>query len=350
MNTTRRAILGAGVGVAAGAVLGAGTAVGVQFVRRDPRAVEPFFGKHQSGVTTAPHAHAVLIAFDVTNESVMPKLLRLWTADAALLTQGEPALADPIPVLASNPARLTVTIGVKSEPLPAFAVDQFQDEFSGGDVILQLCADDQTSLAHAQRILVKDAQPFARVRWIQRGFLSADDVSQGVTPRNLMGQKDGTVQAEDDFVWRDDGSTLMVVRRIRMEMDTWDMLNPTAQEKVIGRHLQSGAPIGKVREFEDPDFTAKDHHGLLIPENAHVRLARGSGAKIRRRGFNYVDANEAGLIFISFQAHIEQFIAMQRALEVTDSLNTWTVAIDSAVFHVLPGAQPGGWIGETVFG
>lgn len=350
MTTSRRAILGAGVGMAAGALLGAGGAVAIGQVTREPHEREPFFGPHQSGVMTAPHAHTVLIAFNIEQRNLLPKLLRLWTADAALLTQGQPALADPAPDLAQRPSRLTVTIGLGEPALPEFAVDRLEQTWSGGDLLLQLCADDETSLAHARRQLLKDAAPFATIRWIQNGFLSAADVAQGRTPRNLMGQIDGTVQPDETAVWRSDGSTLMVVRRIRLELDTWDRLSPSNQEKVVGRHLSTGAPIGKVREFEDPDFDATDHHGLLIPPDAHIRLARSSNVTIHRRGFNYTQGAESGLIFISHQASIDQFITMQRALEKSDALNAWTTPIGSAVFHILPGCEPGGWIGESVLG
>lgn len=350
MSTSRRAILGAGLGLAAGTVLGAGGAVAVDRVRREPNAVEPFYGRHQSGILTPPHAHTVLVAFDIPDKSQLPKLLRLWTADSALLTQGLPALADPIPELAALPARLTVTIGIGEPALPNFAVDELEDRWSGGDVLLQLCADDETSLSHARRQLLKDAAPFAVIRWVQTGFLSGHDVAQGKTPRNLMGQVDGTVQPDATAVWREDGSTTMVVRRIRMELDTWDRLSPSGQERVIGRHLASGAPIGKIREFEEPDFDSTDHHGLLIAPDAHIRLARFSQSKIHRRGFNYVEGAESGLIFISHQAQVSQFTRMQRALDTADALNAWTTPIGSAVFHILPGCQPGGWIGETIFG
>ncbi len=37
--------------------------------------------------------------------------MKLWTEDAARLTQGRPALADTEPELAAEPSRLTVTVG-----------------------------------------------------------------------------------------------------------------------------------------------------------------------------------------------------------------------------------------------
>ena len=50
----------------------------------------------------------------------------------------------------------------------------------------------------------------------------------------------------------------------------------------------SGAPIGKMDEFDDFDIEEKDENGnYIIPEISHVHLARKSGAKILRRSFSY---------------------------------------------------------------
>ena len=116
------------------------------------------------------------------------------------------------PELALLPARLTVTFGFgpglyraagiedRRPPsvadLPAFPeIDQLQPRWCGGDLLLQICADDPITVAHAQRMLVKDARPFASVRWAQHGFRRAAGVRAG-TQRNLMGQLDGTTNPE----------------------------------------------------------------------------------------------------------------------------------------------------------
>ncbi len=44
-----------------------------------------------------------------------------------------------------------------------------------------------------------------------------------------------------------------------------------------------------------------------------------------------------------------QFVPLQQRLDQADALNTWTTAIGSAVFAVLPGFEPGGWLGEALF-
>src|SRR5690606_32504671 len=170
----------------------------------------PFHGVHQAGLDTEPQAHAVFIALDLLPEvdrDGVGRLMRILSDDASRLTQGLPPLADTEPELAVTPARLTVTFGFGPTlvsrvggqapgwlvPLPAFGIDRLRPEFSDGDLLLQVAADDQVTVAHAVRMLLKDARSFARVRWSQRGFRRAHGSERsGTTMRNLFGQVDGT--------------------------------------------------------------------------------------------------------------------------------------------------------------
>ena len=112
-------------------------------------ATEPFYGPRQSGITTAPQAHAAFVGFDIVPGATRTEIqgvLRAWSQDAARLTQGLPGLADIEPELAQDPARLTVTIGLgpgffdavgmpDKRPawlaqLPAFPqIDQLEDQW-----------------------------------------------------------------------------------------------------------------------------------------------------------------------------------------------------------------------------
>ena len=47
---------------------------------------------------------------------------------------------------------------------------------------------------------------------------------------------------------------------------------------------------------------------------------------------------------------MRQFVPVQRRLAEADLLNLWTTPIGSAVFAVLPGAQPGEVLGEALLG
>ncbi|MGI5157252.1 Dyp-type peroxidase [Microbispora sp. CA-102843] len=346
-------------------------------------AVEPFHGVHQAGVATSPQTFGVFAGFDLrpgTGRAALARLMRLLTDDARRLTRGEPALADT--ELALLPARLTVTFGFGSglfeaagagqlapRPLPAFKVDDLQPRWSGGDLLIQVCADDRVTLAHALRVLVRDARSFATVRWTQHGFRQSPQVrAPGTTQRNLMGQLDGTVNPRPgsaDFeraVWVRDGwlrgGTTLVLRRIRMDLEKWDAADRAAKEFSVGRRLDTGAPLTGRAETDEPDFAALGASGLpVISEYAHIRRARVAdpGMRILRRAYNYEDGlspegrPDAGLLFASYQADVaRQFVPIQQRLAEVDLLNQWITPIGSAVFAVPPGCSPDGWIGETL--
>ena len=352
------------------------------------RTVEPFHGPHQAGVATPPQTYAAFVAFDLkkgVGRKAIGRMMRLLTDDARRLTSGQGALADTEPHLAEFPARLTITFGFgpglftaagvdKQRPesvaeLPAFEIDRLQDRWNGGDLLIQICSDDAVTLAHAQRMTVKDARTFAKVRWVQRGFRRPPHVqAHPFTQRNLMGQLDGTVNPKpgtpefDRAVWASDGpewfrgGTTLVLRRIRMEMETWDQVDPVAREFTIGRRLSDGAPLTGRAEHDEPDFAATNSAGLpVIGEYAHIRRAHVAdpGMRILRRAYNYDDGlsedgvADTGLIFASYQADVtRQFLPIQRRLAEADLLNEWTTPIGSAVFAIPPGCGENGWIGE----
>ena len=393
-GSTRRQFLLGGAVAGVGAVAAVGADLALNSATSDPAPATapmngaqtvPFFGVHQAGVGTAAQAHGVFVALDLRDDvdrDALVRLMRILTDDAARLTQGRPALADSEPELALSPARLTVTFGFGPglvartgatapdwlAPLPAFRVDQLRAEFSDGDLLLQIAADDPLTVAHATRMLLKDARGFGSVRWTQQGFRRAYGTERpGTTMRNLFGQVDGTSNPQpgtsefDRVVWAEEGwlagGTGMVIRRIRMDLDKWDRLDRSGRDASVGRTLVNGAPLTGTEEFDEPDFEATTAIGFpVIPQFAHIRRARGEGAeRIFRRAYNYderplgSEVSESGLIFVSFQADIErQFIPMQRRLDELDLLNEWTVPIGSAVFAIPPGCRDGGFIGETL--
>ena len=144
--------------------------------------------------------------------------------------------------------------------MPLFAGDEIDAPRSEGDLAIQSCANDPTVAFHAIRNLTRIGRGVVALRWSQQGFgrTSVTDAEQ-VTPRNLMGFKDGTnnlvvedtdalddhvwVGAEDDPAWMRGGSYL-VTRRIRMMLEVWDRSTLADQELTIGRDKQEGAPLG----------------------------------------------------------------------------------------------------------
>ncbi|MFG1863347.1 Dyp-type peroxidase [Microbispora bryophytorum] len=393
LRLTRRGLLTGGAVAAAAAACAPASAVpdAVGRTSAGPAplpggdAVEPFHGAHQAGVATSPQTFAVFAGFDLrtgTGRVALARLMRLLTDDARRLTRGEPALADTDAELALLSARLTVTFGFGSglfkaagaehlapQALPPFKVDALQSSWSGGDLLVQVCADDRVTLAHALRVLVRDARSFATVRWTQHGFRQSPQVrAPGTTQRNLMGQLDGTVNpppGSADFeraVWVRDGwlrgGTTLVLRRIRMDLEKWDAADRSAKEFSVGRRLDTGAPLTGRAETDEPDFAALGPSGLpIISEYAHIRRARVAdpGLRILRRAYNYENGlspegrPDAGLLFASYQADVaRQFVPIQQRLAEVDLLNQWITPIGSAVFAIPPGCSPDGWIGETL--
>ena len=352
---------------------------------------EPYVGVHQNGIELELQTFTNFVALEIknsTDKNAMLRWMSLIAGDIARLTQGDPVIADAQPQLALGPARLTVTVGfgpnlfsklglegkrpASLKELPAFKVDGLKAEFSGGDVLLHVSADDPIVLSHAVRRLIADSTEFASVRWSQQGFSNAQGVTpNGVSQRNLMGQVDGTdnpALGSEDFantVWIEDGpdwirgGTLMVFRRIAMHLNTWDKLGRQAKEEVIGRKLDNGAPLGGHSERDVPDFNAVGPSGLkVIPEFAHIRRAspQAPGQRFFRRPFNYevgVAADgtpDVGLLWTAYQRDIEkQYLPVQRRLDQFDLLSQWTTPVGSAVFAIPAGVAEGEIIGAKLF-
>ena len=345
-----------------------------------------FHGIHQAGVATPPQTHALLLAFHVDpqlGKDGARRLLRILTQDAERLTQGKPSLTDAEPELALNPANLTITVGLGPDffdyaeipehrpvwlrQLPAYRIDRLQEDWNGGDLLLQLCADDEMAVAHARRVLTRQIARFAELKWAQRGFKQSRGSQPGdTTMRNLMGQVDGTANLpapdHDSLLWcgADQGAwaggTSMVVRRIAMILDTWDEVDRVGREDAVGRTLETGAPLTGTHEHDVPNFDAVSKLGFpIIPEYSHIRRSRPDNAQHRiwRRAYNYDEppagkqSSNSGLVFVSFQADVDkQYAPIQERLAELDALNEWTVPIGSAVFAVLPGCEHGRYLGE----
>jgi deferrochelatase/peroxidase EfeB len=211
------------------------------------------------------------------------------------------------------------------------------------------------------------------MRWSQLGFGRTTSTSrEQETGRNLFGFKDGTnnLKVEDRaslerHVWagpRDEpawmrGGTYMVARRVRMLIEVWDRSSLRDQEATFGRHKASGAPIGRREEFDAVDLEARGEDGaLLVPQDAHVRLAAQGGEAILRRSFSFTDGTDdrgqldAGLFFVCFQRDPRrQFVPMQRRLGSNDALNEYISHTGSALFALPPRAREGGYVGEGLF-
>ncbi|MFL5873378.1 MAG: iron uptake transporter deferrochelatase/peroxidase subunit [Solirubrobacterales bacterium] len=401
--TRRRLLATAGAGAAAVGFGGAGFLAGRETAEAgdDGTGSVDFYGPHQAGIATAAQDRLHFAAFDLLSEDPadLRELMRAWTVAAAEATAGEMIgnvndlpLAPPEDTgetVGLLPSRLTVTFGfgpslfakpglglrgrrpAALQPLPPLPGDELDPAESGGDICVQACADDPQVAFHAIRNLARIGRGTVATRWSQFGFGRTASTSRGQeTPRNLMGMKDGTanIRAEDGeamerSVWVGDegpawmrGGSYLVARRIRMLLEVWDRAPLQDQERTIGRHKYSGAPLGGQDEFEPLPLDEQRGGHPTIPPNAHVRLAsarKNDGARILRRGYSFTDGVdeslgelEAGLFFISFQRNPDQFVAIQRRLGSMDALNEYIKHVGSALFAVPPGATPGGYVGE----
>jgi deferrochelatase/peroxidase EfeB len=410
---SRRHFLGAALGTAGVAVVGAGAA-GYGIARASepgtptpPSAVVPFYGANQAGIATPAQDRLAFATFDITttDSPSVQAMLGEWAAAAARMTLGQPIGAtetapssppiDTGEAMGLGPANLTITVGFgpsffdqrlglgKMRPaalvdLPTFGNDSLQPARTGGDLCVQACSDDPTVAFHVIRNFARIGRGTAAMRWSQLGFGRTSSTSTGQsTPRNLMGFKDGTnnIKSEaggefSDFVWVGNetdqpwmrGGSYLVARRIRMLIEAWDADYLADQENVFGRIKDTGAPQTGTQEFDTVNLSAKDAKGeLVIGADAHIRLAApasNSGQKILRRGYSYTDGNDpqtgqldAGLFFIAFQKDPrKQFIPIQTQLGQNDALNEYIKHTGSGIFAVPPGlGEPGDWFGKSLF-
>lgn len=359
-------------------------------------AIVPFDGAHQAGIATPAQATLNLVGFnlvDGADRGAVTRLMRSWSEDSRRLCTGEAPLGSLEPELVVAPANLTITCGFGPRvfeviggvdkrpswlrPLPDYSLDQLDEKWGQTDLVVQICSDDPVMTSHATRHLVRSGMDYARTAWMQQGFLRADGAEQpGETPRNLFGQVDGTVnprdeKSYDDQVWIGDdapdwmrGSSSMVVRRINMNLDTWEMLDRPSREESLGRRLDNGAPLTGGHEFDDPDYSATDAFGLpVIDRQSHMFRAKPAEGhpeqRIRRRPYNYDIAPEpgseqlsnSGLVFICYQKDpVLQYDPIQKRLDDADRLNEWITHIGSAVYWMPPGTSADGAGGDTFWG
>jgi deferrochelatase/peroxidase EfeB len=398
----RRAFLGSAAALGAGAavdrVIGAGgasaQAAGTVAIAKPI----PFEGAHQAGIANPAPPHAIFAAFDAIapSRAELADGLATLSDRARRLTRGYDALLGaagegPTPdsgILGPKvtPDGLTVTIGFGAslfddryglaarkprvlKPMTTFPDDALVAEECHGDLMLQLCANSEQTLLNALRDLMRATRGVLAGRWKIEGFLPVPKESGA--PRNLLGFKDGTANPDtadrrvmDALIWAKDGEpawavggTYQVVRIIRNRVEFWDRVARSEQELMIGRDKGTGAPLGRRRELDDPDYTS-DPKGDRIPMDAHIRLARPrtpttEESRILRRGFNYSrgldmsDQLDMGLVFCCFQRDVEkQFEAVQKRL-AGEPLVDYVVPTGGGYFFVPPGARDSqDWVGS----
>lgn len=381
-----------GTAASAGGLAGAGLqkTFDEKLISDSPELLLSPHGAHQNGIELELQKHTQVLAFNIeanTDAAAMLRWMGLLTDDIERLTLNLPSLGDPTPELAFGVDRLTVTLGFGKSifqklglqaklpeqfaEIPPLKIDRLEDRYCSTDVLIQVSSDNQVTLNHATRTLIRDSTGFANLEWVQSGFSNGRvSGSQNIKQRNLMGQVDGTDNPRlysQDFanqVWITNGpawligGTQVVIRRIRMNLDTWDSLGREQKERVIGRNLENGAPLGKSHEFDAPDFDAEDALGLKkIPEYAHIRNAAAQNLEERffRRPFNYETSNgngevESGMVWIAYAKNLAtQYLPVQLRLAESDLLNLWTTPVGSAVYLVPRGFKKGETLAADLF-
>ncbi|ABD87513.1 iron uptake transporter deferrochelatase/peroxidase subunit [Rhodopseudomonas palustris] len=367
--------------------------------------VIPFHGPHQAGITTPQPYAGLVAAFDVLaeNREELRQLFITLTTRAEFLMHGgtPPELDEALPPADSGvlgptikPEHLTMTVAVGASlfdgrfglaPLKPKQLAEMEDfpndaldaELCHGDLMIQFCAETPEEVIHALRDIVKATPDLLAIKWKQEGFAATHGARSGPigTGRNLLGFKDGTANADirDDammnaYVWVQPdagepawsvGGSYQVVRLVRNFVERWDRTPLSEQEAIFGRARNSGAPLGKADEFDEPGYPA-DPNGEKIPLTSHIRLANPrtpeATARLIRRGFNYSNGVsksgqlDMGLLFVSFQSDLAQgFIATQNRLN-GEPLEEYIKPFGGGYYFVLPGvAAPGGHLGQGLF-
>ncbi len=409
----RRGLLAGGVGglVVGGLVSGVSVAttrsVGGDSAGASGQDTVPFYRTAggplgQAGVQTPPPQYSVFMSYDldIATGRELQVLLARWSAAIATLMQGkalsviEPERANAQPLDSGEAkglpaANLTVTLGLgpgifdqrfdlaskrpkRFKNLPEFSSDATLDkDYVGGDVCLHACSDDPQVAYHAIRVLTRMARTQATTKWTIIGFGRASAQAGQDTPRNLFGFKDGTrnVKTDEQFkqwVWVDDddvdwmqGGTYLVSRKIEMNLETWDADPIDDQNRIFGRHKDSGAPLTGHGEFDTPDFAAAgEDDGTAIAHRSHIALSapeNNDDVMILRRPYNYTDGlNERGLLdaglhFLAYVNDPEHYVRLQQRLDFGDLMNEYVFYRGTGLFCLPPRPAEGRYIGQELF-
>lgn len=362
------------------------------------------YGKHQAGITTPHQQFGIMAAFDVLAKTPkdLEKLFRIITARTEFLTQGGelqdgdaklPPSGSGILGKTIRPDGLTVTLSVGAslfdqrfalaakkpkhlQEMKDFFNDKLQAEWCDGDISLQICAFTPETCQNALRDLIKNTARYAIIRWSIDGFLPKS--APGSAPRNLLGFHDGTANPDvsnpqtaeqvlwtgiaanslDEPAWAKNGS-YQAVRIIRHFVEFWDRTPLQEQETIFGREKYSGAPLGMKYEHDTPDYK-KDPEGKVIPKDSHIRVANPRDPEFMkkhqlfRRPYNYsrglskAGQLDVGLVFICYQANLEDgFIFVQKLLD-TEPLEEYISPFGGGYFFTLPGVEKGGFLGQSL--
>jgi len=296
----------------------------------------------QPGITlpSPKQRYVYFVAFDLRSPPDCPAGAAVARACSWIVTRSAPYNG------AETESRLSVTVGFGTEicccgtnrqdlcfehdtrtadfSLPPFAHDDLRPEQSGGDLLLQCGSDVLAELLSTVATLKRTLDPEFSTRWEQLGFADVlvhpdgRHVERGIfgflegisniQPGNLTALEDHVVVGPEALPWLR-GGTYIVIRKLSLDLDRWENLPLSVQERVLGRTKADGIPLGGQRTFEPVDSTRRGADGLpLIASSAHIMAVSPivTGSRVLRRGYNYVDVSgervtSAGLLFVAYQ-------------------------------------------------
>ena len=338
------------------------------------------YGANQRVLLNEPSRAAAVISFDViaTSRRELAELFAVIGDRVKLYAAGEPVTVSdssqpPIdngilgPSFAGDQVGVVVGVGASLfddrfglaakkpaglKAMRTFPNDNLEPAICHGDLSVQFTAETQDIVTHAVRDLTKHTRGAMQPRWRFDGFTSPPRPDGA--PRNLLGFKDGTANPSTTdpttlkrLIWTPDGGSFQVIRIIRNLVEFWDRVSLQEQELMIGRRRDDGSPLDADGELAIPNYSL-DPRGLIIPTDAHIRLANPRTAKtgpsrILRRSWNYdlgLDSNgqlNQGTLFTCYQQDLaRQFEAVQTRL-IDEPLVDYISPIGGGYFYVLPG-------------
>jgi deferrochelatase/peroxidase EfeB len=375
-------------------------------VTNDPSARLPaisFHGVHQAGIINPPPPAACFAVFNVTAgaRGQLIDTLKALTHRARFLAHGGmPVDLGPVAPPSDSgtlgpdvpPDGLTITVGFAASLFenPAFGLanqkprrltamtsfpnDNLQDDITGGDILLQICAGQPDTAIHALRDIAKHTRGGMQIAYRMDGF-QAPQRPVGV-PRNHFGHMDGIANPNvadpyvanrllwvtaktDEPAWAR-GGTYHVFRIIRMYIEFWDRVSLQEQQTMIGRYRASGAMLGTNSISDVLDFS-EDPSGKIMPLTAHIRLSnprtkQTENSRIFRRGYNYDNGIDLagnlnlGLLFNCFQQDLlRQFVANQTRL-IGEPMVDYIAPVGGGYFFALPGVHDASdWYARGLF-
>ena len=365
---------------------------------------------------------SLLSMWSLPNGKMLVQLMRAWTAAAARMSEGQTAqpiesglrLAAPRPPaiqtgrrfvcgarpqhdarptlakrLGMSPARLTISFGfgaglfvkdgkdrfglASRRPaalvdMPKFAGDQMVEGHTGGDLAIQVCAEDPQVAFHAVRQLARIAEGVAQIRWAQIGYRPATG------ERHLLGFSNGkgNPSVDDAEAMEESG---VGGKRGRLDARRYLHCGPPYPVcyRTLGPHAAGvpGAGGGRDETSRPCRRVSRARRRAICLKTriaqTHLRIVSPGAQTILRRSFSYNDGvnftaerwppwrqgleYDAGMFFICYQRDPRTgFIAMYDKMSKYDAmLNQFWTHEGGGLFAYPRGAKTGEYVGQQLF-